>query len=485
VRRRLAPLIALALALLGLVSAGAGGQASTPTATANALAIKVTVPNQAGLATQAVTSPPAGQPATTGAFQFPADGSAVSAASTTASAVTAVQKNASAKSESDVTQLSLFGGEITADAITARTSAGTGPSGAGGNANGSAVVNLKVTGQPAAGTKIALGDWGQLTVGAQTIDRTAAAGTRAYKSTVVELDVRLTADHGGLPAGSEIQVGYADAAVQTAPPAAPETTTTTETTTNGVPAGPDLSAGDSPSLRPRSNGKQGSVPLTLQPKLTARHYVFPVYGPVSYVDTFGAPRADVSYHHGDDIFGQLGQPLVACADGIVFSVGWNKIGGNRLWILDSQGNQFYYAHLSAFSTAAVNGAHVKAGQVVGFMGNTGDAEGTPYHLHFEIHPVSLLYLGYDGAVDPTPYLDAWQHQQDLPFPIAGGWVPVIPGGTVAPEPGAILLGVNDISTADGLDPSSLRRALTPLKPSELMQTIVPTAVAPKIDLGRG
>jgi len=313
----------------------------------------------------------------------------------------------------------------------------------------------------------------------------APAGTKAYKAQVVELDVRLTADHGGLPAGSEIQIGYADVAVQTAPPAA--TTTTTTTTTETTPAGEGLnpSAGDSPSLLPRSNGKQKSVPLTLQPKLTAAHYVFPVYGPTSYVDTFGAPRADVTYHHGDDIFGQLGQPLLACADGIVFSVGWNKVGGNRLWIVDSQGNQFYYAHLSAFSNAAVNGAHVKAGQVVGFMGNTGDAEGTPYHLHFEIHPVSLLYLGYDGAVDPTPYLDAWQHQQDLPFPIAGGWVPVIPGGAVAPEPGAILLGVNDISTADGLDPASLTRALTPLKPSQLMQTLVPTVAAPKADLGRG
>jgi hypothetical protein len=223
----------------------------------------------------------------------------------------------------------------------------------------------------------------------------------------------------------------------------------------------------------------------VQPKLTARRYVFPVYGPTSYIDTFGAKRADVTYHHGDDIFGSLGQPLVACTDGIVFSVGFNKVGGNRLWIVDKAGNQFYYAHLSAFALNAVNGSHVKAGQVIGFMGNTGDAEGTPYHLHFEIHPVSFLYLGYDGAVDPSPYLNAWQHQQDLPFPIAGGWVPVIPGGAVAPEPGAILLGVNDISTADGLDPASLRRAMTPLKPSQLMQTLVPTAVAPKGDLGRG
>jgi len=223
----------------------------------------------------------------------------------------------------------------------------------------------------------------------------------------------------------------------------------------------------------------------VQPKLTAGRYVFPVYGQASYVDTYGAPRADVSYHHGDDIFGQLGQPLLAVADGTLFSVGWNRIGGNRLWLLDSQGNQYYYAHLSAFSTAAVNGAHVKAGEVVGFMGRTGDAEGTPYHLHFEVHPVAFLYLGYDGAVDPTPYLDAWSHEQDLPFPVLTGWAPNVPGGATAPEPGAILLGMSDISTAEGLDPASLRRALTPLRPSVLMQTLVPTQPAPTKDLGKG
>ena len=59
----------------------------------------------------------------------------------------------------------------------------------------------------------------------------------------------------------------------------------------------------------------------------------------------------------------------------------------------------------------MNGAVVSAGDVLGFVGNTGDAEGTPYHLHFEVHPVGLLGLGYDGAVDPTTYLDAWKHLQ--------------------------------------------------------------------------
>jgi murein DD-endopeptidase MepM/ murein hydrolase activator NlpD len=488
VRRRLALLLPLALLAFG--SAGAEGPAHAPTAAATAWAIKVALPATA-VATPVVVSPPDAAPAAGGAFAYPADGSIVSAQSTTASATTGVEKNASAAAESVVTALSLFNGEITADAVTARASAGTGYSGAGGNWNGSLVTNLKVEGQPVAAgvTAAAIADWGQLTIGAERSDLSAPAGAKGYRGFVTELDVRLTADHAGLPASSEIQIGYAEAAVQTAPPV--ETTTaatetTPATTTETVPEqNVNPAAGDAPRLRPKQSTGPSGGPLKLHPKLTAGHYVFPVYGQSSYIDTFGAARSDVTYHHGDDIFGRLGQPLLAVADGTVFSVGWNKIGGNRLWILDQQGNQFYYAHLSAFSTAATNGAHVKAGQVVGFMGNTGDAEGTPVHLHFEVHPVSLLYLGYDGAVDPTPYLDAWKHQKDLPFPVASGWAPYVTGGSSTPEPGAILLGMTDISAADGLDPASLERALTPLKASALMQTLVPTVPAPTGDLGRG
>ena len=480
--RRIA-LLLLLLALLTFGSAEAQGPSAKPGAGATALAIRITTP-AGGSTTTAVSSPPNAPASTASAFAYPADGSIVSAQSTTSSAVTAVPLNASAKAASTVTALSIFGGEITADAVTASASAGTGLSGAGGNAIGSAVTNLRIAGQPFTGGTAPLGDWGTLTVGGQTVDRASPAGTQGYHGTVIELDVRLTADHGGLPASSEIQIATADVRVQTAPPGT-ETTTTTTTTETTPTTTEAPSPGDLPSQRPSQSGKAKPSPLTVHPKLTAAHYVFPVYGPSSYIDTFGAPRADVTYHHGDDIFGQLGQPLVACADGTLFSVGWNKIGGNRLWLLDSQGNQFYYAHLSAFAANATNGARVKAGQVIGFMGNTGDAEGTPVHLHFEVHPVSLLYLGYDGAVDPTAYLDAWSHQQDLAFPIGIGWAPLVPGGRGAPEPGAILLGMRDISTADGLDPASLERALSPLKRSDLMQTLVPTAVAPKSDLGRG
>jgi hypothetical protein len=189
--------------------------------------------------------------------------------------------------------------------------------------------------------------------------------------------------------------------------------------------------------------------------------VFPVYGPCSFSDSFGAPRPWISsgWHHGEDIFAQLGTPLLAVADGTVFSVGWNDLGGYRLWLRDRDGNEFYYAHLSAFSPFAINGQQVKAGTVLGFMGNSGDAETTPYHLHFEIHPVGLLYMGYDGVVNPNPYLMAWKRLEDVEFAQVAGWAPPISPTSSTPKPGAILLSSSDISTADGLDPGSLERAL--------------------------
>lgn len=438
-RRRLA--LPFVLALLVFVSTSSGGDARTPGATATAWAIKITVPNGTGAATTVVTSPPVAQPATTATFQYPSDGSILTAASTTASATTTVQTNAGAKAESDITQLSLFGGEITADAVTARASAGTGYSGAGGNVNGSTVTNLKIDNQPLIANHANLGDWGQLLVGTQAVDRSAPAGARGYHTFVTELDVRLTADHDGLAAGSEIQIGYAEAAAQTAPP---PPATTTQTTTDVIPTTVDPTAGDAPRLLPHGKPKLGPQPLYhVHPKLTADDYVFPVYGPSSYVDTFGAHRGDVSgdYHHGDDIFGQLGQPLVACTNGIVFSVGWNPVGGLRLWILDSQGNQFYYAHLSAYSPLAVNGAIVQAGDVLGFVGDTGDAVGTPYHLHFEVHPVGLLDRGYDGAVDPTSYLRTWRHVKYLRFDAGADWTPTVLAAD-APKAGAVLVRVS-------------------------------------------
>ena len=269
-----------------------------------------------------------------------------------------------------------------------------------------------------------------------------------YSGFVTALDVHLTRDHGGLPAGSEILVGRAEASAQVAAPPPPP-----KPHVRGTPArAPD----DLPLIPPAYR----TIPK-ITPPLGESGYLFPIWGPASFVDTFGAARKP-TWHHGDDIFAPYGAPALAVADGVVFSVGWNKVGGNRLWLVDGKGNEFYYAHLSAYSPVAVNGAKVRAGTVLGFVGNTGDAVGTPFHLHFEIHPAGLLPLGYDGAVDPTSYLTSWRHLKDLSVFVGSAYAPRALASATAPEPGAVLLQATDISSGNGLEPASLVRAFAPL-----------------------
>lgn len=191
-----------------------------------------------------------------------------------------------------------------------------------------------------------------------------------------------------------------------------------------------------------------SKPLTATPALGGTGYVFPVYGPTAWGDTFGERRPDVpgGWHHGDDIFAPLGTPVLAVAHGTVFSVGFERLGGWRLWLRDDAGNLFYYAHLSAYTLLGVDGAIVNSGDVLGFVGSSGDADGGAYHLHFEVHPLGLLNRGYDGAVDPTSYLRSWRHVVNARLV-----------GRDVPKAGAILLQGTDISSASGLDPGSLTR----------------------------
>jgi hypothetical protein len=155
----------------------------------------------------------------------------------------------------------------------------------------------------------------------------------------------------------------------------------------------------------------------------------------------------------------------------LFLVGWSPIGGNRMWLRDDNGNYYYFSHLAAFSTAAIAGARVRAGQLIGFVGDTGDAAGTLPHLHFEIHPASRIAYGYDGAVNPTPYLRAWQRLERLQFTASDlalttltGWSAAVAAPS-APPPGAILLRTSDISGATGLNKHAVARAMAAPSPS--------------------
>ena len=192
-----------------------------------------------------------------------------------------------------------------------------------------------------------------------------------------------------------------------------------------------------------------------------------MYGPSSFVDTFGAVRGDISsgWHHGDDIFAPLGAPALAVAAGTVFSVGWNTIGGNRLWLRDGQGNLFYYAHLSAFTPLAVNGTKVNAGDVLGFVGNTGDAQrhAVPPPLRDPPDEPARARLRRRRQPDQLPAVV--EAPQDVSFAGGDAWAPAHSIGD-APKPGAILLTASDISSADGLVPGSLQRAVRPAAAAE-------------------
>jgi murein DD-endopeptidase MepM/ murein hydrolase activator NlpD len=453
--RRPLLITALALACVSAVGASAGSADRSAGATARAWAIRVIVPGQAGAGTRELDAPQDAV-AFDGAFAYPDDGSIVSASSVTTSVTATSGEQASAGATSQVTSLTLFKGELTAAGITGEAHSNASSASASGDTGVTGITQLVVLGQPVTPTanqQIPLADWGYaipLEQKGQRVDQP----TPGYHQFVTALDVVLTAPHDGLPAQSEIQVGYAEANAQASVPAPlPKPPSTASTTTAKTPKPKE----------PVDNGLPPvlSQPQTVTPKLSPQGYVFPVYGVSSYVDTYGANRGDVSggWHHGDDIFATLGAPVLAVAHGTVFSVGWNKIGGWRLWLRDDKGWEYYYAHLSAYSPLAVNGAVVNAGDVLGFVGNTGDAQGTPYHLHFEVHPVGLLGLGYDGAVDPTKYLDAWKHLENVRFDAVAGWSPHV--AAAPPKAGAILLQSSDISTASGLDPESLQRVLEP------------------------
>jgi hypothetical protein len=137
----------------------------------------------------------------------------------------------------------------------------------------------------------------------------------------------------------------------------------------------------------------GVVPL--------RTIVFPVAANVRYTDTFGAARSGGRSHEGQDLMAPKGTVAVAAVDGVVTSVRHDTSGlsGNMLRITDAEGWQYVYIHLNndrpgtdnganrydeAFADGIRAGQRVKAGEPVGFVGDSGNAENAGSHLHFEI-----------------------------------------------------------------------------------------------------
>jgi murein DD-endopeptidase MepM/ murein hydrolase activator NlpD len=120
--------------------------------------------------------------------------------------------------------------------------------------------------------------------------------------------------------------------------------------------------------------------------------------PRAIQSVFGAQRdAGQRLHEGIDIFAPRGTPVVAATDGWVGNALTNGLGGNVIWVWNPlAGTRTYYAHLGRHE--AHPGQRVMAGEVVGYVGNTGNARGGPTHLHFGIYVVG------EGSVDPLPFV---------------------------------------------------------------------------------
>ena len=114
-------------------------------------------------------------------------------------------------------------------------------------------------------------------------------------------------------------------------------------------------------------------------------------------DTWHAARSGERRHEGQDIFAPRGTPVLSATEGMVIRVGENTLGGHTVSVLGAGGRVYYYAHLDHYADGLSLGKEVTTETVLGYVGTSGNARGTPPHLHFGIYSP-------EGAVNPLPLL---------------------------------------------------------------------------------
>jgi peptidoglycan LD-endopeptidase LytH len=195
------------------------------------------------------------------------------------------------------------------------------------------------------------------------------------------------------------------AAAAAAPPIAAPAPAVTDVVIGATPSTAPAPAAASPAAPPAA----GTTPPTVEPApetdepepepepQTGRGgWVCPTgYAAVSFSDTYGASRSGGRSHEGVDMIGGRGTPLLAVVDGSAFGK-QTSLGGNSVWLTGNDGNKYFYAHLDSFGQSGA----VQAGDVIGYMGDTGNARGSVVHLHFEIHP------GGGSSINPYPTVRA-------------------------------------------------------------------------------
>lgn len=114
-------------------------------------------------------------------------------------------------------------------------------------------------------------------------------------------------------------------------------------------------------------------------------------------NTWHAPRGADRKHQGQDIFAPRGTPIFSATDGYVIRIGENRLGGQTVSVIGAGGRVYYYAHLDSYAPEIEAGDYVTTKSVLGYVGTTGNAAGTPPHLHFGVYAPG-------GAINPLPLL---------------------------------------------------------------------------------
>jgi murein DD-endopeptidase MepM/ murein hydrolase activator NlpD len=114
-------------------------------------------------------------------------------------------------------------------------------------------------------------------------------------------------------------------------------------------------------------------------------------------DSFGDPRSGGRRHQGIDIFAPRWTAVMAATYGSLTAIGRLGRAGRSLWLIGENGRSYFYGHLEAWAEGIYDGMHVAPGEVIGCVGNSGNAAGLPTHLHFEVHESGR-------AINPYPVL---------------------------------------------------------------------------------
>jgi len=114
-------------------------------------------------------------------------------------------------------------------------------------------------------------------------------------------------------------------------------------------------------------------------------------------DTWQAARGTSRRHEGQDIFAPRGTPILSATRGFIYNIGENALGGQTVSVVGAGGRVYYYAHLDSYARGIAVGDFVTTRTVLGYVGTTGNAQGTPPHLHFGVYTPS-------GAINPLPML---------------------------------------------------------------------------------